>query len=45
MFNTDTIKQKVLAELQADAEFRRKFIVILISDELIKQYLKEEISK
>jgi len=45
MFSTENIKQKVLAELQADAEFRRKFIVILIRDDLIKQYLKEELAK
>lgn len=43
MLGIETIKTQVLVELQKDEDFRRKFIVILMNDEIIKNYMREEL--
>lgn len=43
MLGINTIKEKVLYELQQDAKFRQDLIYILFEDEAIKEHVRHKI--
>jgi len=45
LYNVDLIKKKIIDELNKDEVFRRELVVVLMNDDLIRRYLKEELIK
>jgi len=45
LYDTNIIKKKIIDELKRDDVFRRQVVIVLMEDELIRRYLREEMNK